>query len=170
MNKKAGIYTGAIALAAMAIIATIAFNGISGAWAQGEGEAKAILDFKWEAQNAQHVAGKAIADALADASYSETSCGYSHDEALYNISTYLASQAMRDAFQGCAFSDVSVDDSAPPNVLVSVKLSCGKSTGGNMRMAYEKTLAFSKRVQASGSCTIIVTDIDTGEEEVNQAM
>ena len=173
MNKKAGLYTGAIALAAIALIATISFNSISGARAQeSRSQAEAIVDLKWEMQNAQFVAGKTIADAVADASWTTTSCGYNGSTALTKVNSYLGEQGIGTTFHGCTFLNIGISDNIPPDITVSLQLSCEKGAGGSLKGTYEKTILFNKRVQtqaAGNQCTVIVNNTDaTAYEEVKQ--
>jgi len=174
MNKKAGLYIGAIALAAIAVIAAISFNSISSARAQETGgQTKAILDLKWEAQNAQFVAGKAVADALADASYTATTCGYDAAQASGKIEAYLTT-VKQQAFPGCSFSVLSANGAGnPADITVSLQLACEKDSGENLKTSCVKTVEFKKQVQTSitagNQCTVIVNNIDaTPYEEVHQ--
>lgn len=170
MNKKAGLYIGAIALAAIALIATISFNSISSVVAQeSKSQAKAILDLKWETQNAQFIAGKAIADALADASYTLISCGYDKSEAETLVYKYLGEEGIGTTFQGCTFSNIGISDSNPLDMTVSLKLSCEKDSGGNLKGAYKKIILFNKMVQTQpvgNQCTVTITDLDSSPAEV----
>jgi hypothetical protein len=169
MNKKAGLYVGAIALAAIAIIATILFNSISDASAQeGRSQAKAILDLKWEMQNSQFVAGKAIADAVADASYVGGACVYNSATAQTNISNYLSNLVSKQALQGCSIAPASILINAlnPAAISVSMKFTCQKKSG-SLDASYAKTVVFNKKVETSGNCRVIVTNTSVTPNEVD---
>ncbi len=165
MNKKAGLYIGAIALAAIALIATISFNSFSEVRGQeGRSQAEAIIDLKWEMQNAQYLTGKSIADALADATYDGGACTYNSTKAKNTITSYLGSGGLSNAMRSCGITINSINTANQASITVEAKFNCLKDSG-SLDMDYKKTITFKKAVSGTG-CAITVTDLDTGQQEV----
>jgi len=167
---RKGLYTSIVAVIAIALIAVIALNA---SLAREAGESynasAAVADAKWKWQQAQYLLGKSAADAVADASYNDPICDYDNDIGLSKLNSYLGG-TLNESYGECTVSGTSIDDDGLPNLDISLRFECTSGTD-RLSVYYEKDIVIRKTVQASvvgTDCQVIVTDRDSGLEEVNQ--
>jgi len=173
MNRK-GAYTATIAIVAVIIIATVSFNSIATVQGQQTGNARTLLDFKRDVFNINYLLGKTTADAISDSAYDPGtgSCGYRGEDFARGAVTTYVNDTLRETYPGlCSVDSVDIDNLGgdPIEFDVTIKLSCARGFGREFEASYVKTFEYRKGlvVNAIGGCNVIVTDRDSGEEEVN---
>ena len=165
--KTKGSYTGAIAIIAVVIMAVISFGMVSTREATAhENEAGAIIEAKWEMQNAHHLVGKVFADAIADSGV-EQGCAFDLAATNTKANTYFTA-SFTNYPPYCAVQNVVVGGSAS-SVTVDFDLQCSKEVGGIVINYTRKGFEFDKQVHYDNSagCLVDVEDNDTGECDVD---
>lgn len=169
MMGRKGIFSGAIAVFAIAIIAGFAFSsmGVMDSRALGTG-AENVSDFKREVQNIEFVLGKSASDAIADSVY-EQGCSFVIPNVQAKANAYFSQtlSGLGSGFPACSVSNVSVNGSAA-NATISLVLDCQKTFSGT-DISYRKILQYNKNTSTPGptppaTCRVVVTDPDFGVE------
>jgi len=171
---KKGFYTGAIAVVAVVIISIAAFSMVSTVQTtESKNQAKAIVEAKWQWQNASELLSKSASDAIADASYTASACAYETTAGHSKVSSY-ASDVISNTYSDCTIANILIDDSALPDIDISFELKCANSFSGNDSASYKKNVVVQKNVQTlfiagtPNQCNVIVTDNRSGKIEVDQ--
>ena len=167
--KTKGSYTGAIAIIAIVIMAIISFGMVSTREAAAhENEAGAIIEAKWEMQNAHHLVGKVFADAIADSGV-EQGCAFDLAEVDTKANTYFTA-SFTNYPPLCSVQNVAVTEVIANNATVEFDLQCSKEVGGIVINYTRKGFTFDKQTYydlSTGSCLVDVEDNDTGECDVD---
>ncbi len=164
-----GFYTGTIALTAVIIISVVSFSAISSIEAgEAKSQARAILDVRYDFQKASVIVSKTVSDALADASFDGTSCGYEKNAAGTNLQNYFENNhVLATTYENCT---AEIKQLRQENRQVEVEIYCTKNAEGVLA-EYKTRVEYNKAVSAVDSgtdCTVTVTDDDTGQVEVQE--
>jgi len=172
MNKK-GIYTATLALVAITVIAAMSFSNVANVQAkEGVDKAQAIIDLKWEWQNAYSLLWNSGADAVADAGFA-SACVFDAD-AIKNTAEIYFADTLAESLKNCSIDNVSVQD--PPDSLDEAKitfdLECRKELNG-MSINYKKGGRILRKkayyyTDGTGACFVDVKDVGTGYCEVDK--
>ena len=156
MNKK-GLYSGGIALATIVLVIAISFNITSAVQAEeSQGNADAIIDAKWEAQNMGRLYEEIVVDAMVDQIF--VSCDYDdmliESRIINYFSTYNPNQT------GCTASIIDITGDAD-STLIEFNLVCNTIAAPGLITNYNKTILLDKKATITGStdtCNIEITD------------
>ncbi|MDD5162819.1 MAG: hypothetical protein PHD95_01280 [Candidatus ainarchaeum sp.] len=172
MNK--GIFSGIIAAAAIMLIGAIIITTSANVKnSSNEDFAGKILEIKKEWNNAGYLLDKTLADKLAD-SVDMTACTFTAP-APSEIDAYFRS-TIGNSIKNCNFQDVQIDSSAQANFEIHFALICSKKISNEFEIKkFEKIVAFAKKVEliyipAPESCTITITDLQSGIVEVQKTV
>jgi len=146
--KAIGSFSGAIALIAVVLVAVISFGMVlEREAATSSSEARAIIEAKWELQNAHHLAGKSFADAIADSVF-EKGCAFDWldiETKAGNESAGYLRDALNLSLQNCQVANVGAGGAGPNSITLSFDIECTKELG-NITVSYAKRgFAFDKR-------------------------
>jgi hypothetical protein len=168
MNRK-GLYTGIVAVIAIAIIAGFAFSSLGIANTEHlRGNSESLADFKRQAHNIEFVLGKSVADAIADTAFDQ-GCSFDQPATQAKAILYL-NQALGDIgsnFPNCSVSNVVVAGAGGMliNITATFDLACQKDYGSVRVTRFEKSQTFQKRLILTAlplplSCEINVENSD----------
>lgn len=175
MENK-GLYTGAVALIAVAIIIASSFSMVSSVQShQQESYANNIMETKWQMQNAKHLTGKIVSDALADSGFL-SGCTFVINDIIATLGSgsdgYLK-ETLDDSFSDCTVEVEGTQDLGGNQVRVNIRsISCSREFDG-ISINYEKEgLEFNKQISYytdlnTFECTIDVRDVDSGKCDVD---
>ena len=174
--RNKGLYTGAVALIAVAIIIASSFAMVSTVKShQQESYANNIMETKWQMQNTKHLVGKIVSDAMADSGFG-SGCTFVIDDIIDTLgdgSDGYLEDTLDEAFSDCTVEVEGVVSPVLNQVRVSINnIECNKEFDG-ITIGYKKQdLVFNKRISyyvdaLTLECTIDVQDIDSGKCEVD---
>jgi hypothetical protein len=178
MMRNKGLYTGAVALIAVAIIIASSFSMVSTVQShQRESFANNIVESKWQMQNAKHLTGLIVSDAMADSGFN-LGCNFNLDDITITLGSYLA-ETFNDSFSDCTVEVERVVAPAVNQIRVNIQsISCSKEFEG-ISINYEKQdIEFNKQISyynfvdpmdptAPPQCYIDVWDPDALKCEVD---
>ncbi len=176
MNRK-GLYSGIVAVIALAIIAGFVFSSLGIVQAEEtRADAESIADFKRQMRNIEFVLLKSSADALADSIWigGAGPCTFDQPTAEAQLTAYMTAAlgGLASTFPNCNIANVTAvlaPGSPPPpgTVTIGFDLTCQKNVGGSS-ISYDKAYSFPKTYDlpppAPFTCRVQITDDDFGLE------
>jgi hypothetical protein len=164
-----GFYSAIIALTAIVLAIAIIVTANQGmALEESALYSKAVISVKAQWQNARFVLDKAASDAIAD-SVLANGCVFNPTQARDRMNNYFTGILGEMWGNECNLTELELSGTAS-NIQINATIECAKYFGEKFNVSYKKSAVFNKAVTASSSpCSITVTDLQSGVEEVTYA-